>query len=341
MELEVNNDVSRINTKFLVDHSKLKQMIDDVTSTVPWTLGSLEEGWEWFAFTFIDQVQLELSSEEIEEMLKASDEVTRQAYSRMQIDKYGHLWSRHTDDEVQFIVNNCNLSNASTVLDLGCGKGRHAIALAKRGFGIVGIDYSDILIEKAETVASLTNLTNIEFRQEDCRFAHVENSFDAVICLYDVIGSYVDDSDNIQIIQNIYNHLKPKGMALISVMNYDLTKALAINFFSLSKEANKLLKLQASRTMETTGNIFNPNYYMIDTDNEIIYRKEQFHVGESMPEELLVRDKRYSMEKIIDICEGVGLEVLWARYVGAGKWEVPLQPTDKKAKEILLLCRKQ
>ncbi len=80
---------------------------------------------------------------------------------------------------------------------------------------------------------------------------------------------------------------------------------------------------------------------MIDTDSGVVYRKEQFAEGTSLPEELIVRDKRYTMSEIVNLCESVGFEVLWSRFVSAGKWEISLSPTDAKAKEILIFCKKK
>ena len=75
---------SCIQTDFYLDHSDLGTMIARVTSEEkPWLLGSLPEGWEWFAFTFSDQDQIRLNSAEIASMLEASDQITKQAYKKV------------------------------------------------------------------------------------------------------------------------------------------------------------------------------------------------------------------------------------------------------------------
>ena len=51
--IEVNRELARINTEFPIDHSTLPDMLAAVTTpSVPWLMGPIEEGWEWFAFTF-------------------------------------------------------------------------------------------------------------------------------------------------------------------------------------------------------------------------------------------------------------------------------------------------
>ena len=338
--VEIFHDVARCETNFFADHSELDDMLERVTSDeVPWLLGPLQEGWEWFAFTFQDQEQLQLAPDEIEEMLNASDQITKIAYSRMQLDS-SHLWAQHADKEAQFIIEYCKLVTGGTVLDLGCGKGRHSILLAKSGLEITGVDYVEDLVKSACMRAKTLNTNQPQFIQGDCRDIDLEKKFNSVICLYDVVGSYPEISDNIKIIRNIAFHLKPGGVTLISVMNYELTEFKAKHFFSLNNDPNKLLELPPSQTMEKTGDVFNPDYFMIDRDSCIVYRKEQFLIGKSLPVELIVRDRRFRKEEIMQMCESVGLNVLWARYISAGNWNTPLNPTHDNAKEILLLCEK-
>jgi len=341
MEVEIDDKSSRMNTNFFADHSQLLKMIENVTTEeTPWTLGHLDEGWEWFAFTFNDQVQLKLTSQEIEEMLRGSDDVTKQAYSRMSL-TLDHLWSRHTDDEVQFIIGSCNIKTGTSILDFGCGRGRHAIALSIEGMDVVGVDYSATLITVARHDAQEKKVDTVEFVVGDCRTVKLNRIFDVTLCLYDVIGSFINDEDNLNIIKNLYNHTKKAGHVIITVMNYELTKSKAKHFFSLKKDASKLLELPASQIMEKTGDIFDANYYLIDEDERVIYRKEQFSEGSGMPEEFIIRDKRYTKTEIVNVCQSVGFSVLEARYVGAGKWDISLDACDEKAKEILVICKKE
>jgi 2-polyprenyl-3-methyl-5-hydroxy-6-metoxy-1,4-benzoquinol methylase/GNAT superfamily N-acetyltransferase len=338
-ELEVNRARSRINTQFFVDHSGLATMLDSViTGNTPWNLGPLDEGWEWFAFTFHDQQEIGLTPEEIEKMLKASDQVARQAYSRMLLTE--QAWARHTREEVSLIIEYCALAPGAKILDFGCGTGRHVIGLLERGFECTGIDYVENLITSAIETTQAKGLLRARFQVNDCRTVDLGEQFDAVIALYDIIGTYADDGENKRIIQNISKHLKPNGKALISVMNLDLTARKAKHFFALNDEPDRLLKLAPSQTMERTGDIFNPEYYMIGTTTSVVYRKEQFAAGSELPVELIVRDRRYRKSDIEDLCRSSGLDVLWARCVRAGAWQTSLECSDDHAKEILLLCRK-
>jgi hypothetical protein len=73
---------------------------------------------------------------------------------------------------------------------------------------------------------------------------------------------------------SIYQSLKKNGMAVISVLNRELTDSIAIG--NVLKEPDKLLALPASNIMQSSGNIFNPKYFLLDVDTGVVYRKERF-----------------------------------------------------------------
>jgi hypothetical protein len=155
-----------------------------------------------------------------------------------------------------------------------------------------------------------------------------------------VIGSYADDQSNFEILQNLAGHVREGGYVFLSVMNMELTERQAKNWFSLSSDPEKLLSLPPSNIMEKSGNVFNPDFYLVDRDKRIVYRKEQFRKGDELFEELVVRDRRYTQEEITLMCTSVGLEVVWIRFVRAGHWDEPLDRCSDNAKEILVMCRK-
>jgi 2-polyprenyl-3-methyl-5-hydroxy-6-metoxy-1,4-benzoquinol methylase len=340
--LESTKTDARIDTEFWLSHDQLPAMLASATDDEkPWRLGPLNEGWEWFAFTFHDQAPISLTAQEIENMLRTSDQITKQAYSRMQLQQ--QPWTKHTPEETAWAMEYLNIGMGAHVLDIGCGNGRHAVELAKHGIRTMGIDYLDALIATARERAAAAGVEGgTTFQTADARGFRVDERFDAALCLYDVIGTYTDDDSNQHLLNTVAHQLKSGGTALLSVMNYDLTAAQAEHTFTLSGQPERLRELEPSQTMEHTGEVFAPKYYVIDTDTRIVYRKEQFSEGTLLPEELIVRDKRYRADEIKSMCERAGLKVIWSRYVRAGHWDKPLSPispTDAHAKEILVLCQ--
>lgn len=339
--LNVSKDKSTINTEFFVDHGNTEKMLSSVTNdNLPWLLGMLEEGWEWFAFTFKDQEQIKLTTEEIENMVITSNSVVKTAYSRMKLDPKYHKWMSRTKEEVDYILNKTKSNAINLVYDLGCGTGRHSIELAQRGYKVVGIDYIPENIKTAAEKISKLNIENIDIIEDDCRYYKNNQKALLVLCLYDVIGSFANDSDNVKIIKTIYNLLQPNGIAIISVMNYELTLANAKYTFKFEENANKLLDLNATNIQEKSGDIFDPRFYMVDTSTHIVYRREQFSSGTKLPIELIVRDRRFTMCEIVELCESIGFTILEKKYTSAKDWSKSYDATNSSSKEILLTCQK-
>jgi SAM-dependent methyltransferase len=84
-----------------------------------------------------------------------------------------------TEQEVAFLVDVLALSEGSRVLDVGCGPGRHAHALARRGMKVHGVDISDRFVELARADAP----PGATFERADARHLEFDAGFDAVISL--------------------------------------------------------------------------------------------------------------------------------------------------------------
>ena len=341
MEIIIDEGNSKINTSFFVDHKGSISALKDVISRDnPWKLGMIEDGWEWFAFTFFDQEQIRLSAEEIENMVKTADSVVKNAYNRMDLNPIRHRWMSHEKEEIDYILNRVPLKKDATIFDIGCGKGRHSIELGRRGYHVVGVDYLEDNIDAAKKKVIKEKLETVQFEVSDCRTYRSEAKADLCLCLYDVIGSYADKQSNRDILERVYDLLKYGGKAVISVMNYEMTEYMAKYRFKFGEKPNELLNLMASDTMQNTGEVFNPEYYMIDEREHIVYRREQFTNGRLMPVELVVRDRRYTMEEISMLCKEIGFKVIERKYTHATSWLDEFIGTDRNAKEILLVCEK-
>ena len=59
-------------------------------------------------------------------------------------------FTRGTEGEVAFIEKEINYQKDVRMLDIGCGTGRHAIELARKGYSVIGVDSSEAMIKKPE-----------------------------------------------------------------------------------------------------------------------------------------------------------------------------------------------
>ena len=56
-------------------------------------------------------------------------------------------FTKNTVTEVDFLLSLYPLQPGASILDVGCGTGRHSIELAKRGFNVTGLDLSEKMLE--------------------------------------------------------------------------------------------------------------------------------------------------------------------------------------------------
>ena len=98
-----------------------------------------------------------------------------------------------TEREVSFINSYFNLSKGSSILDLMCGFGRHAIALAEHGFHVTAIDnlqdYTDELNLVAANKNLLINVVNSDIITFKC-----DEKFDLIICMGNSLNFFQDRS---------------------------------------------------------------------------------------------------------------------------------------------------
>jgi SAM-dependent methyltransferase len=91
-----------------------------------------------------------------------------------------YSFTKGTDQEVEFLIEVLGLRPGQRVLDVGCGPGRHAHALGRRGIRVTGVDISERFIELARRDAP----PGVTFLRADARALDLpEAGFDAAISL--------------------------------------------------------------------------------------------------------------------------------------------------------------
>lgn len=112
-------------------------------------------------------------------------------------------------------------NDSKSIMDLGCGTGRHSIYLAQQGFMVYATDISATGLEITKSKAKRLNLSNIEVKQHDMRdISFDNNSFDGILCVWTTGHGILDDSR--KTINEIHRVLKPNGVVVIDyVSTYD------------------------------------------------------------------------------------------------------------------------
>lgn len=116
------------------------------------------------------------------------------------------------------------MPTAARVLDLACGKGRHAIQLANKGFPVTGIDLSARNISLAKEAVSEENLL---FYTHDMRKALTFGLFDYVFNIFTSFGYFETDEEHLKSLQNVSTALRSEGIFVLDFLNAPLIKTQA------------------------------------------------------------------------------------------------------------------
>jgi len=108
-------------------------------------------------------------------------------------------------------------------LDIACGSGRHAVALAENGFQVTANDLSSTLLAEAKKLAESKNLT-LTFTQIDMREIAFEEEFDVIVQLFTSFGYFENDDEDKIVLQNVARALKPGGWYVLDFLNEHLVR---------------------------------------------------------------------------------------------------------------------
>lgn len=121
------------------------------------------------------------------------------------------------EEEVAQIVGLIPIPPGAAVADLGCGRGRHAIPLSRRGYRVTGVDLSEKMLRLARERSSREGAT-VEWVREDMREFVRPESFDVFLSLFSSFG-YFGDEENQKVLDNVGRSLKPGGALLLDLRN--------------------------------------------------------------------------------------------------------------------------
>ena len=131
-----------------------------------------------------------------------------------------YSFTKGTAQEAAFLVDELRLEPGMRVLDVGCGPGRHAHALAARGIEVVGVDISRRFVDLAGRDAP----PGATFVRADARALTYDTEFDAAISLcqgaFGLAGGPGAplDGDG-EVLAGMARALRPGGVAAVSAFS--------------------------------------------------------------------------------------------------------------------------
>lgn len=142
---------------------------------------------------------------------KWEDMITRDPeHSQRYIDRFVHMAAQGADllGEARFM--DAFLPRGAKVLDAGCGPGRHAGELARRGHHVVGVDVDPALIAEAkrQTPGATWVVGDLAYLPD------VGTGFDGILCAGNVM-TFLHPATRVMALQNLGKVLAPTGRLVV------------------------------------------------------------------------------------------------------------------------------
>ena len=129
-----------------------------------------------------------------------------------------YSFTKGTAQEVEFLIAQLGLRPGMAVLDVGCGPGRHAYALAERGIEVTGVDIAQRFIDLAAEHAP----PGAKFARGDARALGFDQQFDAAISLCQGgmgLGGVDPIGSDLAVLEGMRRSVRPGGRVAVSAFN--------------------------------------------------------------------------------------------------------------------------
>jgi cyclopropane fatty-acyl-phospholipid synthase-like methyltransferase len=147
-----------------------------------------------------------------------------QEFFKYEADQYDtEPFTQATEEEIEFLIEQIDLPRGASILDMGCGTGRHSVALAQHGFAVTGVDLSKHMLDKARARAVAAG-TQVVFTQCDATTFRSAPVFDVAIGLCEGAMGLLGQGDDpierdLTVLRNIQAALKPNGQLIVNALN--------------------------------------------------------------------------------------------------------------------------
>lgn len=161
---------------------------------------------------------------------------------------YSTLPPKFARHQVSFIIKKLGLKKGMSILDIGCGNGRHCLEFARRGYRATGIDSSKDLIALARKRAGREKLS-VRFIQKDMTALSFSNEFDVAISVYS-FGFLKKKGEHSIAMEKVARSLKNGGKLLLITGN-SLQKLNEARKSFIKRGSGKLFTRTSEKTLDS------------------------------------------------------------------------------------------
>lgn len=137
---------------------------------------------------------------------------------------------RHYDDDLP-VLTELAAEQGDPILELGCGTGRVATALAAAGHTLTGVDISPALLQVARRKLQEANLAErVTLHEADLRtFDLPTKEFAFAFCTSNTLMHLTTQDDQLQVLRKTRQHLRPDGLLFLDLFNPDVARLTVAN----------------------------------------------------------------------------------------------------------------
>lgn len=168
--------------------------------------------------------------------------------------------------------------NATSILDLGCGTGRHARFMAEKEFRVVGVDRSAQMLKQAQLLRSSAPAQvqdRLSFQEGDVQTIRLNMEFDGVVALFHVMSYQASDESLSRAVETAKAHLPRDGIFIFDCWHGPgvLHDPPTARSKSVGDMGRRVLRIAEPKIL-TDENIVDVNYQFIVMDTESGSREE-------------------------------------------------------------------
>lgn len=181
--------------------------------------------------------------------------------------------------QIDYLLNKYKEKDIKTIINYGCGTGKHDIELCNLGYQCSGIDMSSMMIDIAKENASMMQ-KQIGFEVSDIRYYEPNHKYDAVISLFHVMSYQNSNEDIMNAFQTARKALGTGGIFLFDVWYGPgvLSDKPALRVKEIEDEKYKLVRI-ARPIMYDKDNIVDVCYevFVIDKNTQQVKTIHETH----------------------------------------------------------------
>ena len=152
---------------------------------------------------------------------------------------YSHRNHQEASDFVSQLIDLIQPAKDAHILDVACGRGRHALEVYRHGYAVTGIDLSPENVKYAKKEARNKQTSDaLQFMVHDMR-KPLDTQFSHVFNLFTSFGYFKDPKDNIRVLESFRAQLAPNGVGVIDFLNPSWVLANLVKEESIERDGIK------------------------------------------------------------------------------------------------------